>query len=94
GSDGAIYNSGETIQGSGVWRDWTPVTQFGDLAATDPTVFPFTTGSATLWAFAFRRSDNTVRVYTASSLGAAFTDGSFSTGPGFTARSMPAPPNG
>ena len=93
GSDGAIYNSGETIQGSGVWRDWTPVTQFGDLAATDPTAFPFTNGSATLWAFAFRRSDNTVRVYTAGSFGAAFADASFSTGPGFTARSMPAPPN-
>ncbi|HEY9391743.1 MAG TPA: hypothetical protein VIR27_18475 [Mycobacteriales bacterium] len=95
GSDGAIYNTGETTQGSGVWRDWKAVTQFGDLAATDPTAFPFTTGTATLWAFAFRRSDNTVRVYTATSTGIVPTlaSASVSTGPGFTARSLPAPPN-
>ncbi|HEX5496021.1 MAG TPA: hypothetical protein VFX70_15740 [Mycobacteriales bacterium] len=93
GTDGAIHSTGETVQGSGTWRDWTTATQVGDIAATDPTTFAFTTGSATTWAFVFRRSDNTVRVYTENDLGAAFAGLARPSGPAFSARTMPTPPN-
>ncbi|HET6212482.1 MAG TPA: hypothetical protein VFE14_06370, partial [Micromonosporaceae bacterium] len=36
GAAGDIVSTGETAQGSGLWRDWVPVLQGGDVAATDP----------------------------------------------------------
>ncbi|HEX5496035.1 MAG TPA: hypothetical protein VFX70_15810 [Mycobacteriales bacterium] len=91
GVDGAIWNTGETVQGSGVWRDWAQASQLGDNSATDPTVFDLTNSNGTGWAFVFRNSDNVVRVYEArSSFGAlALTAGQH---PSFDATTLPAPP--
>jgi hypothetical protein len=68
-ADGSVWSTGETIQGSGVWRDWVSVSTVGDVAATDPTVFPYSTGAGITWAFVFRNSNNETRIYEARSTG-------------------------
>jgi hypothetical protein len=90
---GAIFSTGETAQGSGVWRAWADKTLAGDVAATDLTAFPFTTGSATTWAFVFRLANNTVRFYQAQQpLGAASLAPRSARSPEFVGHSLPAPP--
>ncbi|WP_345626017.1 hypothetical protein [Rugosimonospora acidiphila] len=92
-ADGTIWNTGETVQGSGVWRNWTNVTAAGDVASTDPTVFRYSDSVHLTWAFVFRNSDNVSREYEAVSVGigpqaaraaAATTK--------FTGRTLPAAP--
>ncbi|GAA5178689.1 hypothetical protein GCM10023322_06450 [Rugosimonospora acidiphila] len=94
GADGAIWSTGETIQGSGEWRDWVSVSTVGDVAATDPTVFQYSTGTDPTWAFVFRNDNNDTRIYEARSTGvgaqAARVAGPARTG--FTAQTLPAPP--
>jgi hypothetical protein len=64
-ADGKIFNTGETLQGSGVWRDWVQKSFDTDVAAaTDPTVFTYTNSNGPGWAFLFRSQDNQTRVYT------------------------------
>ena len=65
GSDGVVYDTGQTAQGSTAWRDWRAVNSLDDAAATDPTAFAFNPGGADTWAFVFRRADGTVRFYQA-----------------------------
>jgi hypothetical protein len=91
GTDGNVYSTGETTQGSGVWRDWVNVTN-GDTAATDPTAFTFNPGTGLTWAFVFRNADNQSRLYTVNTSGlnaAAATPG---VRPSFTQKAIPAPP--
>ena len=90
-ADGSIWNTGETVQGSGVWRDWAQATQLGDTSATDPTVFDLTNSNGTEWAFVFRNSDNVVRIYVVrDSFGTllATVEGQ----PAFDAQTLPTPP--
>ncbi|MFD0889421.1 hypothetical protein ACFQ08_33215, partial [Streptosporangium algeriense] len=89
GVDGLIYNTGETTQGSGVWRPWTKATFEVDPSATDPTAFTYTNANGPGWAFAFRNSDNQSRVYvlrTTSSPAEAGKEGKF------TRHALPGPP--
>jgi hypothetical protein len=93
GSDGMIYNTGQTTQGANTWRDWQAATQAGDTAATDPTAFTFTTGTADTWAFVFRRPDNTVRIYEAQQGASAVTaDTPGAETSDFAGYTLPTPP--
>lgn len=102
GTDGGIYNTGEVVQGSGTWRDWTKVTvDWEPAAATDPTVFSYTNVNGYSWAFVFRTTDNLSRVYTlstspglaAAQQGTEEADETASeVAPTFTGATLPAPP--
>lgn len=89
GSDGAVYSTGETLQGSGTWRDWVKVTADGDVAATDPTTFAYSGVNGQSWAFVFRTSDNVSRVYQVVNTGLA---SSSTAAPAFGGHSLPVPP--
>jgi hypothetical protein len=69
GSDGNVYSTGETTQGSGVWRDWVGVLVGSDTAATDPTAFDFNPGTGLAWAFVIRNADNQSLLYTVDTSG-------------------------
>ncbi|WP_160150464.1 FG-GAP-like repeat-containing protein [Nonomuraea solani] len=90
GADGAVYSTGESVQGSGTWRDWARVTFDPDTSATDPTAFAFTNANGPSWAFLFRTADNLTRVYQVSSqVAAAQEQGDAVT---FTRKELPEPP--
>ncbi|GGM45846.1 hypothetical protein GCM10012275_16070 [Longimycelium tulufanense] len=96
GTDGGIYSTGETVQGSGEWRDWSKITFDFDKAATDPTAFAYANANGPTWAFVFRNSDNQSRLYNVtSSFGAAMTmtRGAAREGEAFTAVTLPTPAN-
>ncbi|MFV0129514.1 tachylectin-related carbohydrate-binding protein [Streptomyces sp. HMX112] len=63
GTDGFLYNTGETASGSGLWRTWQKLGP--ESSATDPTAFTYTQGSGLTWAYTFRTADNQVRIYRA-----------------------------
>ncbi|MER7107850.1 tachylectin-related carbohydrate-binding protein [Streptomyces sp. NPDC000229] len=63
GADGSVYNTGETSQGSGVWRPWQRVG--AESAATEPTAFTYTQDTGLTWGYTFRTAANQVRVYRA-----------------------------
>jgi hypothetical protein len=63
-ADGAIYNTGETAQASGQWRDWASVLVSGDVAASDPTTLIYNAGTGLVWAFMFQNDLNQGRLYT------------------------------
>ncbi|MFD6337252.1 tachylectin-related carbohydrate-binding protein [Streptomyces sp. NPDC060131] len=97
GTDGTIHNTGETLQGTGVWRPWQqPSTE---EAATEPTAFEYSNASGRTWAYMFRTPASQTRVYTLD-LGfsrmarsaAPDAAGSPADAPVFTGRSLPAPP--
>jgi hypothetical protein len=90
-SDGIVYSTGETVQGSGEWRGWVRAIPEADtsIAATDPTAFPYTAASGPTWAYLFRTSDNVTRVYTTSGLSTLGVD---TQPPTFTGHKLPAPP--
>ncbi len=92
-ADGAVYSTGETIQGSGVWRNWTQVTSDGDLASTDPSVFAYSGANGQSWAFVFRNSDNQSRVYNTDSSGLAgkATGQAAGGAPGFARHALTVP---
>ncbi|MFK4224244.1 tachylectin-related carbohydrate-binding protein [Streptomyces sp. NPDC019890] len=77
GTDGYIHSTGETTQGSGVWRTWK--SESFETSATEPTAFTYTNSSGPTWAFSFRTADNQTRVYQVQPSSA------------FAARSLPAP---
>lgn len=54
GADGKIYSTGETAQGTGLWRAW--VVTSATNAVTDPTVFQYIVNGNSRWAFAWRAS--------------------------------------
>jgi hypothetical protein len=89
GSDGNVYSTGETIQGSGVWRDWADALVGGDTAATDPTAFTFNPGTGLTWAFVFRNADNQSRLYTVDPSALAAAAG---VQPSFADRELPIAP--
>ncbi|MER5884942.1 tachylectin-related carbohydrate-binding protein [Streptomyces sp. NPDC001941] len=60
-TDGTLYNTGETTQGSGTWRSWQKLGT--DVAATDPTAFTYTGPSGMTWAYVFRNANNQNIVY-------------------------------
>jgi hypothetical protein len=94
GAGGAIFSTGETTQGSGVWREWVQVLQGADSAATDPTILSYNDGSALRWAFLFRTADQQSRMYTVETgvFGLAARTGSGGDMPVFAARSLKTPP--
>ncbi|MFI9584053.1 tachylectin-related carbohydrate-binding protein [Streptomyces sp. NPDC052236] len=61
GADGFMYNTGETTQGSGVWRTWQQISQ--ESSTTEPTAFTYTNTPGATWAYSFRTSDNQTRLY-------------------------------
>ena len=77
GTDGYIHSTGETTQGSGVWRTWK--SESFETSATEPTAFTYTNSSGPTWAYSFRTADNQTRVYQVQPSSA------------FAARSLPAP---
>ncbi|HZM78958.1 MAG TPA: hypothetical protein VFC19_24785 [Candidatus Limnocylindrales bacterium] len=94
GNDGNIYSTGETMQGSGVWREWVAVLQGSDIAATDPTVLTYNDGFGLRWAFLFRTPDQQSRLYTVDTVTAASaTYASSDQKPLFRAQNLPAPPS-
>jgi hypothetical protein len=90
GTDGNVYSTGETAQGSGTWRDWVPVLQGSDVAATDPTILSYNDGVGLRWGFLFRTADQASRFYTVETTLAART--AQDQGPAFHANALPAPP--
>ncbi|MEU5943627.1 hypothetical protein ABZ807_31745 [Micromonospora sp. NPDC047548] len=100
GADGAIFNTGETWQGSGTWRDWQQASVTWDVAAaTDPTAFTLTNSSGQNWAFMFRGQSNQTRVYTLSNASTlstqtrtAETTGAAVSTPTFAGTTLPRPP--
>jgi hypothetical protein len=88
--DGDIASTGETTQGSGTWRDWVPVLQGGDIAATDPATLSYNDGSSLRWAFLFRTADQVSRLYTVDTGLTALTVQD--NGVRFHATTLPAPP--
>jgi hypothetical protein len=98
GTDGAVYNTGETRQGSGVWRDWRnvsvidPSTGAPEVTATDPTLFSVSGGNGSLLAFVFIREDNAVRIYQQVGVTGALAARSEGATPAFASHTLPAPP--
>ncbi|MFC6079865.1 hypothetical protein [Sphaerisporangium aureirubrum] len=92
GADGAIYSTGETVQGSGAWRDWVRVTFDPDVSATDPTAFAFTNAGGPTWAFLFRDADNRTRVYQVAASSAARSAGDGRDAVTFVRGTLPRPP--
>jgi hypothetical protein len=54
GTDGFVWNTGETAQASGQWRPWVPT---NSPAASDPTAFAFNDGSRMRWVWAYVTAD-------------------------------------
>jgi hypothetical protein len=90
-ADGVVYSTGETVQGSGVWRDWVKTKNDSDpfVAATDPTALSVTNANGQTWGFVVRDMDNANRVYTVGGF-ASLADGAESLT--FVPRTLPAPP--
>ncbi|MGW0993219.1 tachylectin-related carbohydrate-binding protein [Streptomyces sp. NPDC002520] len=92
GSDGLVYNTGETTQGSGQWRNWKQETYEGDAAATEPTAFTYTNPTGPTWAFTFRTADNQTRIYQAQQTFALSAMRAAADAPDFKGDKLPAPP--
>jgi hypothetical protein len=97
GTDGAVYSTGETAQGSGIWRSWVDVTtQFGATAATDPTAFTYLNGGTQTWAFTFRDPDSRPWIFRTDTSSGALTLQAAETPdapPTFHAVRLPMPPS-
>ncbi|MCO6006185.1 tachylectin-related carbohydrate-binding protein [Actinoallomurus purpureus] len=93
GTDGHIYFSTETAQGSGAFGDWKIAQPDGDAAtwATDPTLFTYTDSNGPAWAYVVRNTDNQTSVYTISSTASSALRVN---GPAFTRHTLPKPPQG
>jgi hypothetical protein len=63
-ADGALWSTGETLQGSGQWRDWLLALDptVYPAAATDPTAFPFNPGTGPTWAVVYRDINQLINV--------------------------------
>lgn len=93
GTDGEIYRTFETGQGTSEWGDWARVKPDGsDPAASDPIVVPLTNASGQSWVIVFRNLNDTTRVYERQIPGASALR---TTGPRpavqFRAHSLPNP---
>lgn len=87
-SDGSIFHTSETAQGSGQWRDWI---NSGTVSATDPTSFAYTDGGEH-WAFTWRDSDQRAFVTTVDETSAAALDADGGSSlPIFTNHRLPSP---
>ena len=92
GLGGALFSTGETIQGSGQWREWVPILQGSDTAATDPTILSYNDGFSLRWGVLFRNADQQSLLYTVGPSFAALSSPAGSESPTFTATALPAPP--
>ncbi|CAM5419259.1 tachylectin-related carbohydrate-binding protein [Streptomyces aurantiogriseus] len=90
GTDGTVYNTGETTQGSGVWRAWRQVTS--EASATEPTAFTYTSPTGSTWAYTFRTSDNQTRIYDAQQTSSLSAMRAAADAPDFQGTKLPAPP--
>ncbi|MFJ3701087.1 MULTISPECIES: tachylectin-related carbohydrate-binding protein [Streptomyces] len=88
---GGVHNTGETTQGSGVWRTWDRV---ADGAAAEPTAFTYTNANGPRWGFTFRSASNATWIYELNANFSALA--TRSTGPSarFTGTELNAPPAG
>jgi hypothetical protein len=87
GTDGYIHNTGETTQGSGVWRTWQQ-SSF-ETSATEPTAVTYTNATGPTWAYSFRTADNQTRFYAVQQSAALSTLKAAQEAPDFTGRSLP-----
>ncbi|SHI51623.1 tachylectin-related carbohydrate-binding protein [Streptomyces sp. 3214.6] len=87
GTDGYIHNTGETTQGSGVWRTWQQ-SSF-ETSATEPTAVTYTNANGPTWAYSFRTADNQTRFYAVQQTAALSTTKAVRETPDFTGRSLP-----
>ncbi|WP_344897839.1 hypothetical protein [Actinomadura meridiana] len=93
GTDGRLYATGETAQGSGAWRSWAVAQDPGDtfVAATDPVAFAYTVAGGAKWAFVARDADQAVRFFQAKPAGVRA--GTAADSPTrFTPHTLPKPP--
>ncbi|MBO2454545.1 hypothetical protein J4573_46180 [Actinomadura barringtoniae] len=90
-TDDLVYNTGETVQGSGVWRDWDSPFGAGRESATDPTVFAYNGTNGTAWTVVIRNVNNKLDGYVVdrTSQGQGLTANG---APQFTHHSLAAPP--
>ncbi|MFE7132863.1 tachylectin-related carbohydrate-binding protein [Streptomyces sp. NPDC057638] len=85
-ADGRIHSTGETTQGSGVWRVWRAA-DAGLVSATDPVAFAYTNAAGPTWAISFRTADNQSYLTTVQTSPLRTAKAA----PVFTTRSLPAP---
>jgi hypothetical protein len=90
GTDGTVHNTGETTQGSGVWRDWDQVSF--EASATEPTAFTYTNTTGPTWAYTFRTSDNQTRIYQVQQTSSLSAMRAEADAPDFQGSKLPAPP--
>jgi hypothetical protein len=90
GTDGTVYNTGETTQGSGVWRAWQQVSF--EASATEPTAFTYTNTTGPTWAYTFRTTDNQTRIYQVQQTSSLSAMRAEADAPDFQGSELPAPP--
>ncbi|MFI6034764.1 tachylectin-related carbohydrate-binding protein [Streptomyces sp. NPDC051315] len=89
GTDGTVHNTGETSQGSGVWRAWDQVTS--QASATEPTAFTYTGPTGPTWAYTFRTTDNQTRIYEVQQTSSLSAMRAEADAPDFRGSLLPAP---
>ncbi|MFI1016609.1 tachylectin-related carbohydrate-binding protein [Streptomyces sp. NPDC020965] len=89
GADGTIHSTGETIQGSGTWRNWQQVS--AETSGTAPTTFNWTTSTGPSWAFVYRTVNHETRLSTVNPFLARGAGKAVTKAPSFTTRTLPAP---
>jgi hypothetical protein len=90
GTDGYIHNTGETTQGSGVWRAWQQVSF--EASATEPTAFTYTNPTGPTWAYTFRTADNQTRIYQVQQTSSLSAMRAAADAPDFKGSKLTAPP--
>ncbi|URN14816.1 MULTISPECIES: tachylectin-related carbohydrate-binding protein [Streptomyces] len=90
GTDGYVHNTGETTQGSAVWRTWQQVGY--ETSATEPTAFTYTSPTGPTWAYTFRTADNQTRIYQVQQTSALSVTRTRADAPSFRGGRLPAPP--
>jgi hypothetical protein len=90
GTDGTVHNTGETSQGSGVWRAWKQPSD--EASATEPTAFTYSTPTGPTWAYTFRTTDNQTRIYEVQQTSSLSAMRAEADEPAFQGSELPAPP--
>lgn len=100
GTDGTVYYTQETAEGSGVWQPW--IQAYSRVIATDPTVVTYTRSGGAAWGFVVRDSNNIAYVVTAENVGSSLAARATTkaktkaqakaVAPAFTAHQLPALP--
>ena len=70
GTDGTVYFTQESAEGSGVWSSWLQAS--ARVIVTDPTAFTYSVSSGGGWAYVVRDGNNQVYEVLAESVGSSF----------------------